>query len=56
MIAGHDPPYMRRTGDLIARGILGARKMTIEDADHVVHLRRPAEFNAALLAFLDGLD
>jgi pimeloyl-ACP methyl ester carboxylesterase len=30
--------------------------MTIEDADHVVHLRRPAEFNAALLAFLDWLD
>jgi 3-oxoadipate enol-lactonase len=55
MIAEHDPPYMRRTGDLIARGILGARKMTIEGADHVVHLRRPAEFNAALLAFLDGL-
>ena len=55
MIAGHDPPYMRRTGDLIARGILGARKLTIEHADHVVHLRRPAEFNAALLSFLDEI-
>jgi pimeloyl-ACP methyl ester carboxylesterase len=55
MIAGHDPPYMRRTGDLIARGILGARKVTIEEADHVVHVRRPAEFNATLLAFLDEL-
>ena len=56
MIAEYDPPYMIRTGDLIARGILGARKVTIENADHVVHLRRPAEFNAALLAFLDELD
>jgi 3-oxoadipate enol-lactonase len=55
MIAEHDPPYMLRTGDVIARGILGARKVTIQGADHVVHLRRPLEFNAALLAFLDGL-
>ena len=53
--ADHNPPFMRRITDLIARGILGARKVTIEDADHVVNLRRPAEFNAALLAFLDGL-
>jgi len=27
----------------------------VEGADHVVNLRRPLEFNAALLAFLDGL-
>ena len=54
MIAEHDPPYMR-TGDLIARGILGAQKVVVEGADHVVNLRRPVEFNAALLAFLDGL-
>jgi pimeloyl-ACP methyl ester carboxylesterase len=56
MVAEHDPPYMIRTSDLIARGILGARKVTIEGADHVVHLRRPLEFNAALLAFLDELN
>lgn len=53
--ADHNPPYMRRITDLIAHGILGARKVTIEDADHVVNLRRPLEFDAALLAFLDGL-
>lgn len=55
MIAEHDPPYMLRTGDLIAHGILGAQKLVIEGADHVVNLRRPVEFDAALLAFLDGL-
>jgi len=55
MIAEHDPPYMIRTGELIARGILGAQKLVVEGADHVVNLRRPLEFNAALLAFLDGL-
>jgi pimeloyl-ACP methyl ester carboxylesterase len=55
MIAEHDPPYMLRTGDLIARGILGAQRMVLEGADHVANLRRPVEFNAALLTFLDGL-
>jgi 3-oxoadipate enol-lactonase len=55
MIAEHDPPSMLRTGDLIARGILGAQKLVVEGADHVVNLRRPLEFDAALLAFLDGV-
>lgn len=55
MIAEYDPPYMLRTGDLIAHGILGAQKLVVEGADHVVNLRRPMEFDAALLAFLDGL-
>ncbi len=55
MIAEHDPPYMRRTGDLIARGVLDAQRIVIDGADHVVNLRRPLEFDGALLAFLDGL-
>jgi 3-oxoadipate enol-lactonase len=55
MIAEHDPPYMLRTGELIAHGILGARKVVVEGADHVVNLRRPMEFDATLLAFLDEL-
>ena len=52
VIAEHDPPFMRREGDLLARGILGARKVTIAGADHVVHLRQPEAFNRVLLAFL----
>lgn len=55
MVAEHDPPFMRRVSEVIARGILDARKVTIEGADHVVNLRRPEDFNAALIAFLDGL-
>jgi pimeloyl-ACP methyl ester carboxylesterase len=55
MIAEHDPPYMRRTGDLIARGVLDSQRIVIDGADHVVNLRRPLEFDGALLAFLDGL-
>jgi pimeloyl-ACP methyl ester carboxylesterase len=53
VIAEHDPPYMRRLGDLMARGITGARRVTIEGADHVVNLRRPARFDEVVLAFLD---
>jgi 3-oxoadipate enol-lactonase len=53
LIAEHDPPYMRRVGDLIARGIPGARKTTIEGADHVVNVRQPARFDEAVLGFLD---
>ena len=52
MVAEHDPPSMRRIGDLIARGVLGARKVTIAGADHVVSLRQPEALNQALLSFL----
>jgi pimeloyl-ACP methyl ester carboxylesterase len=52
LIAEYDPPFMRRCGELIARGILGAHKVTIEGADHVINLRRPEAFDRALLPFL----
>jgi pimeloyl-ACP methyl ester carboxylesterase len=55
VIAEHNPPYLRRIGDLIARGILGATKVTIEGSDHVVNLRQPTVFNETLLAFLAEL-
>jgi pimeloyl-ACP methyl ester carboxylesterase len=50
--ADHDPPFGRRTSELIARGVLDARLVTIEDADHVVNLRQPEAFEAAVLPFL----
>lgn len=52
MIADHDPPDMQRIGDLIARGIMGARKVTIEGSDHVVNLRQPEAFQRSLMPFL----
>lgn len=52
LIAEHDPPYVRRVGELIAAGILGARKVTVEGADHVINLRRPQEFDRLVLGFL----
>jgi pimeloyl-ACP methyl ester carboxylesterase len=51
--AEHDPPFMRRISDLIAAGIGGARIVQIDGADHVVNLRQPAAFDAAVLPFLE---
>ncbi|MEO8475535.1 MAG: alpha/beta hydrolase [Actinomycetota bacterium] len=50
--AEHDPPMGRRVSELIARGVLDARLVTIEGADHVVNLRQPEAFDAAVLPFL----
>jgi 3-oxoadipate enol-lactonase len=49
--AEHDPPFSRRTTDVIAAGIPGARVVML-DADHVVNLRAPDAFDAAVLPFL----
>jgi pimeloyl-ACP methyl ester carboxylesterase len=49
--AEHDPPDMRRLIDLLEAGIADVRRASI-DADHVVNLRAPEAFDAALLPFL----
>jgi pimeloyl-ACP methyl ester carboxylesterase len=51
--AEHDPPFMRRCSDTIAAGIPGARIVEIDGADHVVNLRQPQAFDAAVIPFLD---
>jgi 3-oxoadipate enol-lactonase len=48
----HDPPDMRRIADLITAEALDARKVLIEDADHVVNLRQPDRFDDVVLEFL----
>ena len=50
--ADHDPPDMRRLSDLIAAGVVDAREVLIEDADHVVNVRQPQRFDAAVIPFL----
>ncbi len=47
-----DPPDMHRIGDLIAAGIPDARATMIEGADHLVNLRQPERFDAAVIPFL----
>lgn len=49
--ATDDPPELRRIAGLIARGIMGARAVTIR-ADHVVNLRNPEAFDEAVIPFL----
>jgi pimeloyl-ACP methyl ester carboxylesterase len=50
--ADHDPPYARRIYAELAPRIPGARTIRIPDVDHVVNLRKPAEFDDAVLGFL----
>jgi pimeloyl-ACP methyl ester carboxylesterase len=47
-----DPPDMHRIGDLIAASVPDARATMIEGADHVVNLRQPERFDAAVIPFL----
>jgi pimeloyl-ACP methyl ester carboxylesterase len=50
--ADHDPPWTERTCRLLAERIPNARLVQIPNVDHVVNMRKPAEFNDAVLAFL----
>ena len=52
LIAEHDPPFSRRGGDVLAREILGAQRVVVEGADHVVNVRQPERFDAAVIPFL----
>jgi 3-oxoadipate enol-lactonase len=50
--AEHDPPDMHRIADLLVREIMGARKVVVEGADHVVNMRQPERFEELVLPFL----
>jgi pimeloyl-ACP methyl ester carboxylesterase len=50
--AEHDPPEMHRISDFLAREIMGARKVVVEGADHVVNMRQPERFEELVLPFL----
>jgi 3-oxoadipate enol-lactonase len=52
LIAEHDPPFSRRAGDFLAREILGAQRVVVEGADHVVNVRQPGRFEASVIPFL----
>ncbi|HEY6566048.1 MAG TPA: alpha/beta hydrolase, partial [Actinomycetota bacterium] len=51
VVAERDPSDMHRAADLVAKGVLDGRSVSIE-ADHVVNLRNPQAFDAAVLPFL----
>ncbi|MGH2635216.1 MAG: alpha/beta fold hydrolase [Actinomycetota bacterium] len=50
--ADHDPPWTERICRLLAERIPEARVVQIPDVDHVVNMRKPAEFNRIVLEFL----
>ena len=52
--AEHDPPYQHRIADLLAREVMGSRKVVVEGADHVVNVRQPERFQELVLPFLEG--
>jgi pimeloyl-ACP methyl ester carboxylesterase len=51
--AEHDPSYSRRASDLIATGVVDGRIVQLDGTDHVVNLRRPEAFDAAVIPFLE---
>jgi 3-oxoadipate enol-lactonase len=50
--ADHDPPWHIRICEVLVERIPNARLVQIPETDHVINLRRPAEFNRAVLEFL----
>jgi pimeloyl-ACP methyl ester carboxylesterase len=50
--ADHDPPVFRRLSGEVAGRIPNARLTEIPETDHVIPVRRPAEFNRVVLEFL----
>jgi pimeloyl-ACP methyl ester carboxylesterase len=50
--ADRDPPVFRRLSREVAARIANARLIEISDTDHVIPVRRPAEFNRVVLGFL----
>jgi pimeloyl-ACP methyl ester carboxylesterase len=54
VLGEHDVRPMAVIGEKLTRGIPGARKMVIRDADHLPNMRAPDEFNRIVLEFLSG--
>ena len=50
----HDEAIKRQHTEYMAKAIPGARLIILKDASHFAMLQQPAEFNAAMLGFLDG--
>jgi 3-oxoadipate enol-lactonase len=52
LVGDRDVPEMLRLADILATGIPGARKVILEEADHLPNVRRPDEFNELAIGFL----
>lgn len=54
VVGSEDTPFLAAS-DYMASKIPGAQKAVIEGAGHAANLDKPKAFNAAILAFLEGL-
>jgi pimeloyl-ACP methyl ester carboxylesterase len=54
VVGANDTPFLAAS-DYMAAKIPGAKKVVIEGAGHAANIDQPAAFNAAVVAFLDGL-
>ena len=55
MVGDRDDPEIVEHSRTMKREIPGAREVILEDADHMVNLEKPREFNRALDEFLNGV-
>jgi pimeloyl-ACP methyl ester carboxylesterase len=56
VLVGADDKAFLGAADYVAAKVPGAQLVTIEDAGHIANRDQPAAFNAAVTAFLAGLD
>lgn len=52
ILGERDAPVIAAIGEKLANGISGAKKVVIQDADHLPNMRNPEEFNRVVLDFL----
>jgi pimeloyl-ACP methyl ester carboxylesterase len=50
----HDEAIKREHTEYLARSIPGARLIILRDVSHFAMLQDPAQFNAAMIGFIDG--
>ena len=55
MVGDRDDPEIVQRAHLISREVPGAKEIVIRNADHMVNLEKPREFNRALDGFLRRL-
>jgi pimeloyl-ACP methyl ester carboxylesterase len=54
VLGDRDLPHIKEIATLLARGVAGARLVTIPVAGHIVNLDAPGAFNTSVSAFLTG--
>jgi len=53
LVGDRDVSEMLRLADVLAMGIPAARKVVLEEADHIPNVRKPEEFNELVIGFLE---